>query len=882
MADGDEVDWQEIERRLAEGPEAGRISALRLVQELSSSGLAPASQQVDRIPLSLRALLALVGIQAIFALIGAALGDSATIKVVPQEPVLATMISFAAAGILLCAIGRRDRRALSLAGFFLCVASATAQRFLGLLPRNPAFVLLPAFLPEAFLPFFLWRFAGEFPRTLRLDRWDPWIREAARLSGPVGLFLFLVNAFDRLALGQVGPMLAPFLRAPKSLYWLLIFSLCLPAPIVAWLRSRRSSAEERRRVRWFLAGIAAGILPLFSVVLAEILVPGFSRWMSTAERRYWIAFPLLGMLCTIPVTTTYAVTAHRLLTVRVALRNAARLALARGSLLALAVIPSAVLVRHLYGRRALPLAALLTERSVLVLAASAALGWLLYSARKPVFRRLEDLLVGRRREPSWVIAEFGRDARNVRTPAELARMIRERVAQLVAADQSTLLLLDADQGFYLDVERRLRPLPVTTGLARLAAAAPEPFLLGEEERDSLSRWLTEEDRQWITDAEADLAAPLLGSQGEVAGILILGPTRGGLAYGRAEQLAVSALATGAAVALERVGAQRERSPGRALQDEPAGECRRCGRVAPQTEGACTCGGQLVPAVIPYELGGKFRLESVLGQGGMGVVYRATDLALDRPVALKTLPHLSADALSRLRREARSMAGFLHPNLALIFGAETWRGVPVLVVEYLAGGTLAARLRHGALAPEEVVRLGADLAGALEAMHRKGLLHRDVKPSNIGFTEEGVPKLLDFGLAHLVEEARLDLGRPASDLSSHDDRRSLRMTGTGQIVGTPLYLSPEVLGGAPPSPAQDLWALHLVLWEALAGRHPCAGLPWGAALRQLSKGEIPDLRKTAPECPLVIAELITRGLEANFRQRTSTAPAVRDAFSSMIG
>lgn len=870
-----------MQSRLAARPESGRMEALRTLQELRLGGRSGLPRPVARISPGLWAFLALSTIQALLALAGAATGDLSQRKV-PAGPVLVTLVVFSGAGLLLCLLGRRDRRAQSLAGFFLGVAGATAVPFLRLLPREnlpPACrgVLAGlAFLPETLLPFFLWRFTSEFPRVLRLDRWDGTVRWAIRWSGIAGSFLAAVNALHRMAPDFSPALFSPFLRNPGSLYWLLLLSLALPAPFVAWLRSHRPEAEERRRVRWFLSGIAIGILPLFSLVLIAIFRPELGQKLRPPAIRP-LAYVLYGFLCTIPVTTTYAVTAHRVLTLRIVMRKAARLALARGSLLGLALVPSLWLVVHLYRQRARPLGALWTESPVPELVAFAVFEWGLYALRGPLLRRLEDLLVGQRRDPSLVLGEFGREARNARTAAELAQILGERLVQLVVSERSALLWFAAEQRVYLDVERRLRPLPRAGGLARLVAAAPEPLLLGEDDRGSLIPWLTEEDRHWIADSEVHLIVPVLGSEGETLGLLVLGPTRGGLPYGPAEQQAITVLATAASLALERILERGKGSAGEGPKDEPAGECRRCGSVAPGAEAVCVCGEPMTPAVIPYELAGKFRLESILGQGGMGVVYRATDLTLNRPAALKTLPHLRLDALSRLRREARSMAEFLHPNLALIFSAETWRGVPVLVVEYLAGRTLADRLRSGALSPEEVVRLGLDLAGALEAMHRKDLLHRDVKPSNIGFTEEGTPKLLDFGLAHLIEEARLELGPARLEREG-----SLRMTRTGQVVGTPLYLSPEALAGAPPSRAQDLWALHLVLWEALTGEHPCSGLSQEAALRRLAQAEIPDILTVRPDCPPALAALLARGLGSALRQRLSTAAAVRASFTSMSG
>jgi serine/threonine protein kinase len=206
------------------------------------------------------------------------------------------------------------------------------------------------------------------------------------------------------------------------------------------------------------------------------------------------------------------------------------------------------------------------------------------------------------------------------------------------------------------------------------------------------------------------------------------------------------------------------------------------------------------------------IERRLGAGSMGVVYRARDTALERDVAIKTLPEVSEAAVARLRWEARAMAALDSPGLATIYGLEVWRRTPALIVEYLPGGTLADRLRSPPALPErEVVRLGLDLARALSVIHGRGLLHRDIKPSNIGLTAAGTPKLLDFGLA--VFRA------PARDAGHRGNAAAVAPLAADRPAGTPAYMPPEALAGAPASPSSDLWALSVVLYEALTGARP---------------------------------------------------------------
>ena len=182
---------------------------------------------------------------------------------------------------------------------------------------------------------------------------------------------------------------------------------------------------------------------------------------------------------------------------------------------------------------------------------------------------------------------------------------------------------------------------------------------------------------------------------------------------------------------------------------------------------------------------------------MAAVYAARDTQLQRDVAIKSLPGISVAQLMALRSEAWTMATVAHPALAQIHGIESWRGRPFLIVEFLAGGTLADRLRRGPIAPPHAVAITAALAEALAALHEARYLHRDIKPSNIAFTSDGSPKLLDFGLAGEMDDATM-------------------------AGGTLHYASPEVLSGRPAGEADDVWSLCVVLYEMVSGRHPFAG------------------------------------------------------------
>jgi hypothetical protein len=317
--------------------------------------------------------------------------------------------------------------------------------------------------------------------------------------------------------------------------------------------------------------------------------------------------------------------------------------------------------------------------------------------------------------------------------------------------------------------------PAGSALPVMLEASPAPVLLSRDAEPFVL--LPKRDREWLDARDVALAAPIRLRDGRLAAIAVLGPQRGGGSYDRTDRWFISMLLTGAAAAWE---VHRDRPDA----EDAAIECERCGRVSAAAL-RCTCGGAARPASLPPRLAGKFDVLRRRGAGGMGVVYLAHDTALGRDVALKTLPVRRSEAVARLREEARAMAALNHDALATIYGLELWRRTPVLVVEYFAGGTLADVIARRSLTREEVVALGIRLADALAYMHERGLLHRDVKPSNIGFTADGIAKLLDFGLSNA----------------------------DGTAAGTPGYLPPEAISGASPDTSIDLWGLAIVLLQA---------------------------------------------------------------------
>jgi hypothetical protein len=257
--------------------------------------------------------------------------------------------------------------------------------------------------------------------------------------------------------------------------------------------------------------------------------------------------------------------------------------------------------------------------------------------------------------------------------------------------------------------------------------------------------------------------------------------------------------------------------------------------------------------------GSHEILALLGQGGMGEVYRARDLKLNRDVAIKVLPeHLASDSerLTRLRREAQVLASLNNPHIAQIHGLEDANGAPALVLELVEGSTLAERIANGSLPFSEAVDVARQIADGLEAAHEKGIIHRDLKPANVKVMSDGTVKLLDFGLAKAVSG-----DRPEPDLSMV----TTAGTEAGVVLGTASYMSPEQARGRPVDKRTDIWAFGCVLFEMLSGRRPFAGDTLSDTIAGILTRD-PDWNALPADLPPNINVLLRRCLEKNAKRR----------------
>src|SRR5437016_3216363 len=271
-------------------------------------------------------------------------------------------------------------------------------------------------------------------------------------------------------------------------------------------------------------------------------------------------------------------------------------------------------------------------------------------------------------------------------------------------------------------------------------------------------------------------------------------------------------------------------------------------------------GALVGKVI-----GHYRIEALIGVGGMGEVYLARDERLGRKVALKLLPkRLTADQtqLSRFKTEARSASALNHPNILTVYEIGTEGNRQFIATEFIEGMTLRASLACGRMNLHDALEIAVQVASALAAAHEAGVVHRDIKPENIMLRPDGYAKVLDFGIAKLTEQRlESDLGDPGTT--------ALLQTRPGLVLGTAHYMSPEQARGQKVDARSDIWSLGVVIYEMIRGIPPFSGKTPSDCIASILTTEPAPLSGVLPEVPLKLESIVQKALRKNRDGRYQT-------------
>jgi serine/threonine-protein kinase len=265
---------------------------------------------------------------------------------------------------------------------------------------------------------------------------------------------------------------------------------------------------------------------------------------------------------------------------------------------------------------------------------------------------------------------------------------------------------------------------------------------------------------------------------------------------------------------------------------------------------------------------RYRVNELIGEGGMGAVYAGVDTRSSQPVAIKQLKidflGDNSEVIERFRREVVALRRLNHPNIVKLLGTAREGKNYYIIMEYLSGGSLADYLKKqpgGRLPIARALHLALDLADALTRAHRLNIVHRDLKPDNVLLTQDGVPRLTDFGIARIGDRTR--------------------MTQSGHVMGTGAYLSPEACQGRELDSRSDIWSFGIVLYEMLAGRRPFAGSNLAATITAILMESPPDIRHFRQEVPLALGMLLQRMLEKNREHRLHSARIVGAALEAIL-
>ena len=576
---------------------------------------------------------------------------------------------------------------------------------------------------------------------------------------------------------------------------------------------------------------------------------------------FWIAAGLQALILLPAFGLVYAVGVARVLGPRIVLRRSLQYALANRTLAVLPFLPLAALVVTLIENRHKTIAEA-AQGAAAVDTALLAGALLVWSYRHRARHWLDQRFFREEYDARKILLSLANRVRFETDPGDLATMVVTQIDEALHPELTAILVSGVEQGRLTPVtvvHGSVESLPEDGGLAAMLKWSDEPLEIFLNDPRSPANRLPPEEKEWLACTRTTLLVPVAGREGTPIAVIALGAKRSEEAYTTEDMQLLGSIAAQMGLGLDvarlrsstDTGGRSDSDETRAVTQavQPMSECPKCGRC--EDAGAALCptdgtGMRPVPSV-PRVIDDKYRIDQLLGRGGMGAVYRARDLRLDRLVALKVVrANLvgDAEAKRRFRREAQIVASLQHPAIVSVFDYGTFPdGGAYLVMELVRGEDLRHVLqREGRLEVPRTLRILTAVCSAIEAAHRQGVLHRDLKPENILLPAREVEaKVFDFGVAKVIED-HADQGTTVGG--------SL-VTAAGMIVGTPAYMAPEQLHGLAVDARTDIFSLGVIAFEMMTGDLPFGrgtiadivlahahGLP-----QRLNHGLPPDLERT---------------------------------------
>jgi GAF domain-containing protein len=633
---------------------------------------------------------------------------------------------------------------------------------------------------------------------------------------------------------------------------------------------RLTTEDQRRRVRWVLFASLLALVP--EVWYAAVAIFEQTVGPSPVSRLDLVAniAPVV-----IPVAVAYAVVKHRVLDITVAIRHGVQYLLARRALQVLTILPIMALAYTLVIHRHHTLAEIVTESSAYIYWVAAA--GISLRFRQPLQRWLDRRFFREEYDREQVLLALLDDIGKVDSIPSLSRLVSDKVEAALHPRTMFLWYRDSNElALASSSNPELTPpdFPAGAWLTWLAKHdeaidLPLPAAAG----------LSEPEAYWLAARQVSLIIPISDGSDRLVAALLLGEKKSEQPYGAGDRRLLQAVAKQTAAARENLSLKAIVSEEQRIRHDVLSrldaripdllkECPRCGICFDGPVEFCANDGATLTLPLPLSrtLDGKYRLDRLIGKGGMGAVYEARDLQLDRNVAVKILLGRTFGdprALRRFHREARAAARLNHPNIVSIydFGPLENEGA-YLVMERVDGITLRAVLeRDGFLAPPDAADWFAQLLDGISAAHSEGVVHRDLKPENVIAQQPGSPaftvKILDFGLAKI---------------QSADMAAGGTVTQPGTVIGTLGYMSPEQLVGGEIDQCSDLFAIGVMLAEVLTGSRPFHARNYGALSRAVLHDDF-HLPNSTPEAAALDA-LLQQCLAKDARDRVQSAAELR--------
>ncbi|HEX8162857.1 MAG TPA: protein kinase [Pyrinomonadaceae bacterium] len=758
-------------------------------------------------------------------------------------------VIFLSTGFAVFLLKPDDKQALLFALMFGLMIIPTAFGQTAGLPAPLAAVMLagPA-MSVWFFPLFL-HFFLVFPDRSPLLRRFP--RAELYLYVPHLLFALPDRVLDvMLAAGANGASFDSPAASLLQYAGVAVTPLYLLGGLVSLVSNyRRADLLARRRMRVVVAGMLAGMLPgtlLFFVIPVAALFAGVKGVVGEGFE----IFAYLGFAL-VPLSFAYAILRHRVIPVSLIIRRSVQYLLAKNALRVLLLLPVAGLVVSIAADPNRKLSDILLRNSFyfyLLLAAAVALG-----------------LVFRRRLSEWIDRKFFReqydqekilralvdDVKRLDSMPEMSRRVSEEVERALHPERAYLFYRERDHG---DLS-----LSYTSGGTSHDLRIPDSFQLlrlmelqgGAQDFPLPPKTnLPQGEKDWLASLGARLVVPMTGTDNRLAGLFILGDKKSEVPYTARDRELLESVAGQIAIVYENLrlkGRVREdRKVRREVLSRFEGqqinllkECPRCGRCFDSAATECERDGAELTLTLPVErvVEGRYRLERLIGKGGMGAVYEATHLKLNHRVALKVLSGQmfgNASALRRFEREAQALARLSqHPNIVSVhdYGELQTEGA-FLVMDLIEGESLGALLkRERRLDAARAADIFHQVLEGLKAAHAAGVVHRDLKPDNVFLsrTPEGRAhvRLLDFGLAKLTQGLAADSEAPTAREP---------FTTPGAVMGTFGYMPPEQLTGGRVDERSDLFPVGVMIVEALTGERPFKGKTLHELLTDILHGE----------------------------------------------